>query len=79
MASKPMVAFWGSISNERLSNIYRFDDRDFLMRIKIILGEEYLKASFKYRCNVDVASMFTVWCFKLDLKEIVRWLVENCV
>ncbi|GLJ23026.1 hypothetical protein SUGI_0434560 [Cryptomeria japonica] len=62
---RPMVAFWGQIFDERLSNVFRFDDREFLTRIKLVLGEEYLKAQFKYRSNVDIASMFTTWCFEL--------------
>ncbi|GLJ09929.1 hypothetical protein SUGI_0118470 [Cryptomeria japonica] len=63
----------------RVSNIFQFEERDFLTRVKIILGEEYLNATFKYRSNIDVASMFTMWCFELELKEIVRWVVENCI
>ncbi|GLJ24786.1 hypothetical protein SUGI_0473970 [Cryptomeria japonica] len=76
MASKPMVAFWGNISNERLSNIFKFDDKDFLTRVKIIYGDEYLKAWVKYRCNANVASMFVAWCFKLEEKEQCNgWLI----
>ncbi|GLJ18847.1 hypothetical protein SUGI_0336600 [Cryptomeria japonica] len=73
-----MVAFWGQISDERLSNVFRFEDHNFLTRIKIVLGEEYLKAQFKYQTNVDIATMFTAWCFELGVQK-VRWLVMNSV
>lgn len=41
-AKHPMVAFWGAISDEHLSNVFRFEDRDFLNRVKIVLGDEYM-------------------------------------
>lgn len=53
-----MVAFSGQILNERLSNIYKFDDKVILNHVKIVPGDEYLSASFKYRTNTNIASMF---------------------
>lgn len=74
-----MVAFWGTISDQRLSNIFRFEDRDFLNRVKIVLGNEYMQGKFKYRTNVDIASMFTVWAFEFLGVDRAHWLVLNSV
>ncbi|GLJ35936.1 hypothetical protein SUGI_0721060 [Cryptomeria japonica] len=78
-ATRPMMACWGQISNERLANIFRFEEKEFLTRVEIVYEDEYLQGQFKYRTNVEVASMFAVWCFKLENKEQVERIVRGCV
>ncbi|GLJ30497.1 hypothetical protein SUGI_0603540 [Cryptomeria japonica] len=73
-ATRPMVAFWGAISDERLSNVFRFEDQDFLNRGKIVLGDEYMRGEFKYRTNVDMASMFTAAWENAEIRlELEKW------
>lgn len=74
-----MVAFWDAISDERLLNTFRFEDQDFLNRVKIVLGDEYMRVEFKYRTNMDIASMFTAWAFELLGVDQVHWLISNSV
>lgn len=78
-ATRLMMAFWGQISDERLTNIFRFEEKKFLTRIKIVFGDEYLRGQFKYRTNVEIASLFAAWCFELESKEEVEWIVRGCV
>ncbi|GLJ53303.1 hypothetical protein SUGI_1136020 [Cryptomeria japonica] len=75
----PMVAFWGTISDEHLSNVFRFEDQDFLNRVKIVLGDEYMRGEFKYHMNIDIASMFIAWAFELLGVDCAHWLVLNSV
>lgn len=74
-----MVAFWGRISDEGLSHVFKFEDRDFLNRVKIILEDEYTNAQFQYRTNADIATIFLAWCFELESKDMMEWLIRNYV
>lgn len=76
-SSKPTVAFWGRISDERLMHVFKIEDRDFLNRVEIVLGDEYLNAQFRYQTNVDIALIFLARCFELELQDMVNWLINN--
>lgn len=74
-----MISLWGPISNERLTNILLFQEKTFLTRVKIVFGDENLHGEFKYQMNVEIASMFLAWCFELESKEKVEWIVQSCI
>lgn len=44
-----------------------------------MLGDEYMWRKYRYRTNVDIASMFAVWDFELVGVDRVHWLVSNSV
>lgn len=56
--SKTQVAFWGRISDDRLMNLFIYEDTVFLSTVKLILGLEYVDGGWKYRMNADILSLF---------------------
>lgn len=73
------MAFWGRISDERLTHIFKIANQTLLNRVKIVLGDEYLNAQYRYRTNIDIASLFMAWCLELETSDSIFYLMHNYV
>lgn len=75
--NKQQVAFGGSISNEWLVNLFVFEEKTFITRVKILLGSEYLVGSFRYQNNLDIVSLFMAWCLELESQRLAENIVTK--
>lgn len=53
-----MPAFRGSISSNRLLNIFRVDEEDFWRVVRLMFGEEFLDSDCRSQTNLDISSLF---------------------
>lgn len=77
--SKTQIAFWERISDDRLMNLFIYEDTAFLSAVKLILGLEYVDSGWKYRMNADIVSLFMAWCLELWLVLKVREIMKKHV
>ncbi|GLJ08412.1 hypothetical protein SUGI_0088220 [Cryptomeria japonica] len=79
LTCKQQLALLRTIWEERLRNFFKIEDPKFLQMVDDLLGDAYIKLEFKYRTNMDIASILFAWCLELGSKEYTQWVMTECV